>query len=81
MPTFKVTLNSIRCNSTEDITGADDIYILAAWARGEQAIPPNRPKFDANSTRAGTWEMNNGDVMAQETPLLSGNFQQGDVLP
>ena len=65
MPRVKIILNLIECFETEDITGPDEFYVVAAFGKG---IAPN---FDISPVKRGNWQLNNGQSVEPNVGLFS----------
>ena len=94
MARVKVVINRVKCNVTEDHTGADEVYLIAAAARDPNDIAnaekakigrlpgltkiPN-PSGGPATLKAPTKEMNNGDVWDPDATVVDMPLGDGPL--
>jgi len=70
MARVKIVLNAIHCIKTEDLTGADDFYIIAAFGRESTS--------QIKGEIRGTWELNNGQSIEPQQVLFNEEVTPGE---
>ena len=70
MARIKIVLNAIHCFETEDLTGADNFYLVAAMARESTG--------EVKSKKRGIWQLNNGQSIEQEDILFNEEVTPGE---
>jgi hypothetical protein len=62
MPRIQIRLKKIQCHETEDVTGADEFYVVAAFKKNSTAQP--------SAVFKGIWSLNNGQSVSPDELLF-----------